>query len=145
MGMRLPKANKEKMKYSLQGEEVPVYETDEGGNIKYYESGGIRIPLETGEYKIGYSEPVEFSASISYGSGEAEATEYGFAPTDYDSVIIAVKDEFPIAVGTLIWTNNEVEYDEQGNVREQSANLRVVGVKPSLSLVRYLLKVVQNG
>ena len=42
-------SNKQSMKYSLQGERIPIYETDENGNIIYYEdSGGNKIPMETG-------------------------------------------------------------------------------------------------
>ena len=70
--------NKQKMFYSLQGEEIPIYETDSDGNIIYYEeSDGNRIPLETGETEIGYSEPVEFFSNIAMSGGEAEAQEYG--------------------------------------------------------------------
>lgn len=54
-------SNKQSMKYSLQGERVPIYETDENGNIIYYEdSDGNKIPMETGEYTTGYSHPVSF-------------------------------------------------------------------------------------
>ena len=39
-------SNKQAMKYSLQGERVPIYETDENGNIIYYEdSDGNKIPI----------------------------------------------------------------------------------------------------
>ena len=48
-------SNKQSMKYSLQGERVPVYETDENGNIIYYtDSDGNKIPMETDEYTTGY-------------------------------------------------------------------------------------------
>ena len=57
-------SNKQSMKYSLQGERVPVYETDENGNIIYYtDSDGNKIPMETGEYTTGYSQPVSFFAN----------------------------------------------------------------------------------
>ena len=53
------------MKYSLQGERVPIYETDENGNIVYYtDSDGNKIPIETGEYTTGYSQPIPFLANI---------------------------------------------------------------------------------
>ena len=48
--MRVLNRNKQKMFYSMQGEEIPIYETDVDGNIIYYEDEeGNRIPLETGE------------------------------------------------------------------------------------------------
>lgn len=143
--MRLSKKNKQKMKYSLQGADIPVYETDDDGNIIYFEEDGVKIPLETGETTLGYSEPVEFEASLSYGNGEAETQEYGFSIADYNAVMIVARGTLPIKEGSLIWTDNEV-VEVDGIVDPASANLRVVAKKPSLNYDRYLLRtVVQNG
>ena len=71
-------SNKQSMKYSLQGERVPIYETDENGNIVYYtDSDGNKIPIETGESTTGYSQPVSFFGNISMSGGEVDSVEFG--------------------------------------------------------------------
>lgn len=133
--------NKQKMKYSLQGDKAPVYETDKDGNIKYYtDTDGTKIPLETGSYETTYSTPVEFRANIAFSGGEAQEQEYGFDSSDYDGVVIAENNEFPLQKGSLIWLTSEVKYTKTKNVDETSADFVVVGVKPSLSYTKYMLK-----
>ena len=54
-------SNKQRMFYSLQDDEIPIYEsyTDEEGNVIYItDDDGNKI--ETGETTIGYTKPVEF-------------------------------------------------------------------------------------
>ena len=69
-------SNKQAMKYSLQGGRVPIYETDENGNIVYYtDSDGNQIPMETGEYTTGYSQPVSFFGNIAMSGGEVDFVE----------------------------------------------------------------------
>ena len=71
-------SNKQSMKYSLQGERVPIYETDENGKIVYYtDSDGNKIPIETGEYTTGSSEPVSFFGNIAMSGGEVDSVEFG--------------------------------------------------------------------
>ena len=79
--------NKQKMKYSRQGQRVTIYETDDDGNIiyegytdsegnftPYLDSEGNKIPRIKDEY-VGYSLPVDFRANISFSGGEAQAEE----------------------------------------------------------------------
>ena len=71
-------SNEQAMKYSLQGERVPIYETDENGNIIYYtDSDGNKIPMETGEYTTGYSKPVSFFANINNKLNEVVWKDFG--------------------------------------------------------------------
>ena len=56
--MRMLNRNKQKMYYALYGKEVPIYEY-------YIDSDGNEIPLETGETKIVYENPIEFLGNIS--------------------------------------------------------------------------------
>ena len=55
-------SNKQSMEYSLQGERVPIYETDENGNIIYYtDSDGNKIPMKVGSViwkksEVGYKD-----------------------------------------------------------------------------------------
>ena len=135
--------NKQKMFYSLQGEEIPIYETDADGNIIYYEdSDGNRIPLETGETEIGYSEPVEFFSNIAMSGGEAEAQEYGLSLSDYNAILICQKGYVPITEGSLIWFKSEVGYKDIDKtiLEPNSADYTVIKVSESLSFVKYILK-----
>lgn len=141
--MRTLKRNKQKMFYSLQGEEVPIYEMDSEGNIIYYEdSDGNRIPLETGEYEIGYSEPVEFYSNVSMSGGEAEAQEYGLSVSDYNAILVCQKGYVPITEGSLIWIESEVGYKDidETILEPNSADYKVIKVSKSISFVKYILK-----
>ena len=81
------------MYYALQVGEVPIYETDEYGNIIYTDDG---TPIETGEYEIGYAIPVEFYGNIAMSGGESEAVEYGIDVSAYDATLVVEKGTLPI-------------------------------------------------
>ena len=68
--------NKQAMKYSLQGQTITVYEKDEDGNRKFYEtSDGEKIYYTK---KVdGFSEPVSFKANISNKLSEVLVKEFG--------------------------------------------------------------------
>lgn len=53
--------NKQAMKYALQGQTVTVYEKDEDGNLKFYETEDGEKIYYTHE-ETGFSEPVDFWA-----------------------------------------------------------------------------------
>ena len=57
--MRSLKKNKQKLYYATYSDEVPVYETDEDGKIKYTEVDGELSPIPIGTM-AGYNEPVIF-------------------------------------------------------------------------------------
>lgn len=124
-------SNKKSMKYSLQGERVPIYETDEDGNIIYYEDAdGNRIPLETGEYETGYSKPVSFFANINNKLNEVVWQDYGIDNSTNYAQIVASKDELPLKAGSVIWKKSEVGYkdDDKTIVDETTADYIVKGV-----------------
>lgn len=145
------------MKYALQIGEVPIYNRDENGeiiyehyedsdgNIIYYlDENGNKIPSETGEYEIGYSEPISFFASIAMSGGEAEAQEYGLSVSDYNATLLCQKGAYPIVEGSLIWTKSEVGYKDTNNeiVDGNTADYGVIKVSESLNFVKYVLKAV---
>lgn len=146
------------MKYALQIGEVPIYNRDENGeiiyeyyedsdgNIIYYEDeNGNKIPSETGEYEIGYSEPVSlFFSSIAMSGGEAEAQEFGLSISDYNATLLCQKGAYPIVEGSLIWTKSEVGYKDDNNeiIDPISADYEVIKVSESLNFVKYVLKAV---
>ena len=124
-------SNKQSMKYSLQCERVPIYETDENGNIIYYEdSDGNKIPYETGEYTTGYSRPVSFFANINNKLNEVVWKDFGIDDSTNYSQIIASKDELPLKVGSVIWKKSEVGYkdDDKTSVDETTADYTVKGI-----------------
>lgn len=143
--MRLMNKNKQLMYYSLQNDQTPVYETDENGNIIYYtDYDGNKIPLETGDKTIGYGKPVAFKANISMSGGEAEAKEYGLSVADYDAVIVADVNRFPVALGAKIWHKSKPGYKdaEETVTDENTADYSVVKVSESINVVKYILKAV---
>lgn len=142
------KINMQPMKYALQGQEVAIYERDEDGNILYYtdsdgnpylDDNGNKIPKVL-EEKTGFSEPVDFKASISFSGGEAQTKEYGFNTADFDAVLLTDKEKYPLQKGDLIWLDNEPAYTDEGLIDETTADFTVVGVKPALKSAKYMLK-----
>ena len=135
-------SNKQSMKYSLQGERVPIYETDENGNIIYYtDSDGNKIPMETGEYTTGYSQPVSFFGNIAMSGGEVDSVEFGIDVSGYDATLVVDKGTIPIDETSLIWHTSEVGYQdsEKTIVDENTADYKVIAVKPSLNTTKYIL------
>ncbi len=102
--------NKQKMFYAKQIGQVPLYETDDDGNIRYITVDGNRIPVETGEYTTRYAEPVQFYASISNKLSEALIKEFGVDNSTNFVQIVANKDALPLSVGDLVWKRSEVKY-----------------------------------
>ena len=142
------KINMQSMKYALQRQEVTIYERDDDGNILYYtdsdgnpylDDNGNKIPKVL-EEKTGFSEPVDFKASISFSGGEAQTKEYGFNTADFDAVLLTDREKYPLQKGDLIWLNNEPTYTDEGLIDETTADFTVVGVKPALKSTKYMLK-----
>ena len=133
--MRTLNKNTQKMYYANQDRVVPIYE--------YYEDeDGNTIPLDTGETKLVYGEPIEFKGNISLSNGgEVEVQEFGLDVSAYDAILIVQKDYVPISETTLIWFENPIIYDDeiQKVPNEFSADYRVLSVKPSLNSTKYVL------
>lgn len=98
--------NKQAMKYALQGQTVTVYDKDEDGNPKFYETEGGEKIYYTHE-ETGFSEPVDFRANISFDGGEAQNKEYGFNVADFDAVLLTDRGEYPLKKGDVIWLDSE--------------------------------------
>ena len=84
-------SNKQRMFYSLQDDEIPIYEsyTDEEGNVIYItDDDGNKI--ETGETTIGYTKLVEFKANITNKLNEVVWQDYGIDDsTNYAQIIVS--------------------------------------------------------
>ena len=137
--MMLLNSNKQKMYYALLNQEVPIYERDEFGNIKYIEIDGEQVPVESGMTELGFSEPVQFLANISFGGSEITAQEFGVNLSDYDATMVLLKNEIPITETSIIWYESE-PLIVNGVVDKNSADYSVIAVKPTLNEVKYLLK-----
>lgn len=131
--MMMLNQNKQKMYYALYGKEVPIYDY-------YTDSDGNKIPLETGETKIVYENPVEFLGNISLSGGESEAVEFGLNLADYEAILVVAKNTLPIDETSRIWHNTGPTYNEDGTVNEYSADYKVVKVSPSLNVDKFVLK-----
>ena len=124
-------SNKQAMKYSLQGERVPIYEMDENGHIIYYtDSDGNKIPIETGEYTTGYLRPIPFLANINNKLNEVVWQDFGIDDSTNYAQIITSKGELPLKAGSVIWKKSEVGYkdDEKTIVDETTADYTVKGI-----------------
>ncbi len=134
--MRTLNKNKQRLFYANQDKIVPIYEeyTDEDGNT---------YPLDTGETKLVYGEPIEFKGNISMSSsGEAQAVEFGLNLSDYSAILVTDKDYVPLSETSLIWYENEPKKDTDGNIDEYSADYRVVKLSPSINVSKYALQKV---
>lgn len=155
--MRTLRKNQQALFYSNLIGTAPIYETDEDGNIKYYEdSEGNRYPLDTGETELIYGTPVEFYANLSMSGGEAEAVEYGLSVADYQCTAVYQKNAYPIKEGTLIWHKSPIEYEYGGTEIEietengekvlttapieVSSDYQVIKVSESLNVTKIILK-----
>lgn len=136
--------NQQKMYYSLQNGEIPVYETDSDGNVIYYEDGdGNRIPIETGETTVGYTKPVEFYACINNKLNEVIWQDYGIDDSTNYAQIIVSKGALPLKAGSAIWKKSEIAYKDNDNTipDESSADYTVKGVADEgLNFDLFLLK-----
>jgi len=142
--MRTLRRNKQMLYYSLQSsEKQPIYETDDDGNIVYYEDDeGNQIPIETGEYEYTYSTPVSFLTNISMGGSDTQQEVYGVDMSSYDATLLVERDSLPIDETSLIWFETEPTYKDDGKtiLDEQTADYTVVKIVDSLNFTTVVLK-----
>ena len=124
-------SNKQRMFYSLQDDEIPIYEsyTDEEGNVIYItDDDGNKI--ETGETTIGYKKPVEFKANITNNLNEVVWQDYGIDDSTNYAQIIVSKGYLPLKAGSVIWKKSEIVYKDDDNTipDESSSDYTVKGV-----------------
>lgn len=137
--MRTLKKNKQTMRYALYADRMPVYATDDDGNILYDTIDGTEVPIETGDYAQGYEAPVEFRANIIFAGGQAEAEAYGMDVGAYTHKMVTMRKRLPITETTLIFRESEPVYRD-GVLVDTSADFRVIRCADSLNEDVYLLK-----
>lgn len=141
--MRMLNRNKQRMKYYVNGKKVPIYDTDDNGNINYIIVDGEKVPVETGEYQIIDEKLVDFKANINSTLTEAFIKAFGVDDSSDKATIVCVKNKIPLKVGMRIWRNSEVEYNEDGSIDIDSADYVVVATNDeALNEDSFLLKKV---
>ena len=128
-------SNKQKMYYANQIGQVPIYE-------EYTDDDGNTYPLDTGETKMGYGEPIEFFGNISMSGGESEAVEFGVDLSGYEAVVVIPKNYIGVTETSLIWYDTEPQKDIGGNTDEYSADYRIVKISKSLNFDKLVLQKV---
>ena len=128
-------SNKQKMYYANQDKIVPIYEeyTDEDGNT---------YPLDTGETKLVYGDPIEFFGNLSMSGGESEAVEFGIDLSQYSAIVVLPKNYINVTETSLIWTDTEPTKDGEGNVISDNADYRIVKISKSLNFDKLVLQKV---
>ncbi len=129
--MRSLKKNMQKLYFATYSEEIPVYETDDDGNIKYAEIDGVKEPIPLGTAP-GYNKPEEFYANISAGKGDVQADVFG-SSVDYSRTISTCDMDCPITKLTRLWIGCEPQYNDDGSANGDSANYEVAA-PPAKSL-----------
>ena len=133
--MRTLNKNKQTLYYANQDKIVPIYE-------EYTDDDGNTYPLDTGETKLVYGEPIKFKGNIAMSGGETEAQEFGLDISSYEAILIVPKNTLHISETSLIWhTTTPTKYNE-GNTDEYSADYRIVKISPSLNFDKYVLQKV---
>lgn len=134
--MRALKRNKVKLWYQLYDANIPVYETDLDENPVLDPVTGN--PLLTGEYIAGYKSPVLFKANVSPARSEASTDPFG-VNVEYDKTICSCDMDLPVDELSMLFVDKEPQYDEEGNLLNDS-DYKVVKVAKSLNSLLIAIK-----
>lgn len=128
---RMARINKQIMHYSKYSGTMPVYETDEYGNIVYVNVDGADYPVETGTQEATYATPVEFFAIITSQLNEMHIKAWGVDQSSIYSELICQKGYLPLEVGDIIWRTSEITWDDENQTvpHQASADYTVVGTR----------------
>lgn len=143
--MRNVRKNMQKLRYALYSDEVPVYETDAQGNIIHDTVDGEQVARII-DYKSGFSELVEFTGNIVFQGSSSEAEVFGVSIGAYDSKLVLSNGKIPVTETSLIFKESNPQYDSKGDLKESSADFRVIKVAEGLNDTVYLLqRIVHNA
>lgn len=121
--MKLMKRNLSSIHYCLYIERTSL--TDADGN-------------ETGEYKVGYSEPVELKCNVSPATGYAQVNMFGNLES-YDKVIITDDMDCPIDENTVLFIDKDPEFKDG----KPTFDYTVRRVAKSLNTISYAVSKVK--
>ena len=129
--MRSLRKNKQRMYYSLYRAAEEVYE-EEGTSVRTIidEETGEEIPVEIGTQKAVFLPPQEFYANITSNLNEMHIKAYGVDQSSIYSRIIADKGQLPLKVGSIIWRESPIQWDDELKriPKQASADYVVVGL-----------------
>jgi len=134
--MRGLKRNQRTLYYQLYSEHIPVYEKDLDGNIIHDPVTGE--PLLTGDYTVGYADPVQFRARVSAARGESSTDPFG-VNTEYDKTISDCSMKLPINELSVLFVDKKPEFDSGGNLMNKP-DYKIVKVAGDLNSVLYAIK-----
>lgn len=139
--MRGLRRNQRILHYQLYQDHIPVYETDLDGNIIY--DPVTSEPLLTGDYTVGYADPVEFKANVSAARGEANTDPFG-VDLAYDKTVATCDMNLPIDELSVLFVDKKPEYGVDGKLTNKP-DYKVVKVAKSLNSVLYAIRKVTEG
>lgn len=154
------------MWYSYQVGKAPGYLRDENGDIQYEsyvgadgevyfytDDEGKKIPKESGEMEVLYSNPVKFWGTITSQLKNAIMRAWGSDSTNNYATLILAKhakdsdgNELNLPFGARIWLHSEIKTKPNGSPDENSADYRVSGImNEALNETSYYLQVLQQS
>lgn len=139
--MRSLKRNTQKLWYQLYDSHIPIFETDLEGNVITDPITGQ--PLESGDYTVGYTIPVEFRANVSAARGEASTDPFG-VDANYDKTLCTCAI-LPLDELSVLFVDKAPVYDKSGKLINKP-DYKVVKVAKSLNSILYAIKkITENG
>lgn len=121
--MKLMKRNLTPIHYCLYAERTPLLDAD--GN-------------ESGEYTVGYSEPIELRCNVSPATGYAQVNMFGNLES-YDKVIVTDDMGCPIDENTVLFIDKEPEFRDGKPIFDYT----VRRVAKSLNTISYAVSKVK--
>ena len=121
--MKLMKRNLAPIHYCLYTKRTPLLDAD--GN-------------ESGEYTVGYSEPIELRCNVSPATGYAQVNMFGNLES-YDKVIITDDMDCPIDENTVLFIDKEPEFRDGKPIFDYT----VRRVAKSLNTISYAVSKVK--
>lgn len=129
--MRNLRKNKQVMYYSLYRAAEEVF-VEEGTSVRTIidKETGEEIPVEIGTQKAVYMPPVEFHANITSNLNEMHIKAYGVDQSSIYSKLICEKGQLPLKVGSIIWRESPIRWDDELKriPQQASADYTVVGL-----------------
>ena len=137
--MRIQRRDLRHLYYAYQTNgRVPVYVTDDNGNIIFDNVDGVDVPRQTGTFTQEYSKPIPFDGFITWDVSEAQARSFGLALGSYSAVLTVMKDQIDLEETGIIFWSTTPDVTQPAN--DADADFRIGGVQPSINFTRYVLQ-----